>query len=306
LALLTNANVLTLLAHFGLADDPVAVIGISGADGKNDIGVYDDEFYHFVNGKVTAFAGNVDPSRQAKGRATLQPMKVFHWRAGIHGLSKPADRRYAAFVQAEPVTVIRYQMGADTGLFGINHHRGGVNGTSSLGCQTYPPKVWDAARANLYGAIGATVKGVNAGKREGKPFPYVVIPLPRAKEILGGAKPKTDKVTPIPPAPAWTIRIKGKDGEADEVYESTVNIGGRVFVPARDFCVSVLDCKPDEAPLKWKDGPGETDVLTVSDVEVSEFTEIEDRAYVWIVDMAKALGYSIQKVEAAKNLILYV
>ncbi len=306
----TDSNVRDLLAYFGIADDPVAGMGISGADGSNDQGVYDDRFYFSIHGAIHTYRGNVDPSRLVKGRATLAPMRVFHWRAGIHGLSKPAARRYAAFVQAEEVTVLRYKQGADTGWFGINHHRGGATGTSSLGCQTYPPEVWEEARARLYDGIGATVPGIGDGTKRGRPFPYVVVPRARAREILAiaqaGGQATAAAVVPrsLRKAPTWTIRLKGKPGEADEVYDRAINIGGRVFVPVRDFCVAALDCTPEDAPLEWKDGPGDTDILTVCGKTVHEVSEINGSAYVWIAETAKAMGYAITVNSTAKNLTL--
>ena len=303
---LSDGNVRDLLAHFGMAGDPVSVLAVSGSDGSNEIGVYDDRFYHSVGGTITSYRGNVDPSAQATGRATLAPMRVFHWRPGIHGLSKPKNRRYPAFVQAEEVTVIRFRQGADTGWFGINHHRGGQFGTSSLGCQTYPPDLWEGARANLYGALGATLSGVENGTKKGKPFPYVVVPLPKAREILAKTTPSAPAPEPKPmkKAPTWTIRLAGAPGQPDEVYEKAINIGGRVFVPVRDFCVAALDCKPAEAPLEWADGPGETDVLMIEGAPSQEVVEIEDRAYVWIVEVANALGFTLERNNAAKNLRL--
>ncbi|HEY0866630.1 MAG TPA: hypothetical protein VGE01_04605 [Fimbriimonas sp.] len=298
---ITDKTIRCVLKHFGLEDDPVAVVGISG--GK--IGVYDDRFYHVIRGDVTEYPGNVDPSKLDRGRATLERMRVFHWRAGIHGLSKPPGRRYAAFVQAEQVTVIRYQIGADTGMFGINHHRGGVASTSSLGCQTYPPNVWEDARRRLYKALGASESEVLARKSSGKPFPYVVVPLDKAVEIEGEAKPapKADPPAAVI-APAWTIRIKGKPGQADEVYRKSINIAGRVFVPIRDFCSAALDCTPQRAPLKWKNGPGDEDELTVAGKIVEEYCEIDGRAYVWVVEAANALGFDLCLNNAARNIEL--
>jgi hypothetical protein len=306
MATFTDGNIRDILAHFGIADDPVAALGISGIDERNDIGVYDDRFYHSVDGKIASCPGNVDPSSLAPGRATLLTNRVFHWRPGVHGLSKPPDRRYPAFVQAEEVTVIRHRQGADTGWFGINHHRGGVNGTSSLGCQTYPQDCWNEARARLYEGVGATVSGVENGTKKGRPFPYVVVPLSRAREILarGGDTAAISAPPPVKKAPTWTIRLKGKPGQPDEVYDKAINIGGRVFVPVRDFCVAALDCKPEAAPLQWVDGPGEMDVLEVQGMPAKEVTEIGDRAYVWIVEVAKALGFKLTKNEPAKNLVL--
>ena len=68
---------------------------------------------------------------------------------GIHGLSKPKNRRYEALVQADKVTVSRDsgEVGVapklDTGFFGINIHRGGYKTVSSEGCQTIYPDLWD-------------------------------------------------------------------------------------------------------------------------------------------------------------------
>jgi len=302
-----------LLAHFGIADDPVALIGVSGMDGSNNIGTYDDRFYHCYGGDVTPYPGNVDPSALAKGRATLAPMRVFHYRAGIHGLSKPKARQYAALVQAEQVTVLRHGQGAGTGWFGINHHRGGVNSTSSLGCQTYPPHVWSEAKSRLYAAIGASDAEVMAGRRSGRPFPYVVIPFARAMEILqGNDAPPEHRPAPArrppprrpPTAPTWSIRLQTAPGEAEEVYDRAINIAGRVFVPVRDFCVAALDCKAEDAPLTWEQGPDDSDVLTIAGCVANEVTEVDGRAFVWIVEVAAALGYTITRNEAAKNLLL--
>jgi hypothetical protein len=304
----SDGQIRDLLAHFGIADDPVAALGISGINGTNRIGVYDDRFYHCVNGKVHVCPGNVDPSGLARGRATLLPMRVFHWKAGIHGRSRPAPRRYPAFVQAEQVTVMRHQQGADTGMFGINHHKGGRQNTSSLGCQTYPADCWNEARARLYAGIGANLNDVAADKKSGRAFPYVVVPFAKANAILkgeaGNAKPTTTAAPAPKTASPWTIRLRTA-GQPDEVYGEAVNIAGRVYVPVRDFCAAALDCKPEHSPLEWKEGEEEDDdVLLVNKKAVEEVSEIDGRAFVWIVEVADALGYNLTRNDAAKNLIL--
>jgi len=128
----------------------VAILGIRGyyrdsmgAPGINDRGIYDDAIFVLSPTAFVAFNANVDPSNVRPGIAVLQP-GVWQYRIGIHGLSKPAAQRYKALVQAAPVTVWRDDIGDDTGMFGINIHRGSNRTTSSLGCQTLPPPQWPA------------------------------------------------------------------------------------------------------------------------------------------------------------------
>jgi lysozyme len=75
---------------------------------------------------------------------------------------------------SRPVTVERLDAAGkvrqtETGEFGINLHRAGVNGTSSEGCQTVPPDQWDAFHALLTKELKA------AGM---KTFPYILIQGP--------------------------------------------------------------------------------------------------------------------------------
>lgn len=121
-----------------------------GLAGHNDRAIYDDACFLWspVPGASVAFNFNTDPSRfragyghdeDTKGMAVLKAPGVYSYKIGLH------KGEYKALVQAGPVDVIRdgnppYPA---HGWFGINIHRGGVNGTSSLGCQTVPPSQWN-------------------------------------------------------------------------------------------------------------------------------------------------------------------
>lgn len=143
-----------------------------GKPGVNDRGIYDDALSIISPTLFSNYNGNCDPSRYRpgfgfgaeKGMASLTP-GVWRFKPGIHYGSNP----HSAFRQDEPFTVHRdsnkgsYQ---HTGMFGINLHRGGVNGTSSLGCQTVPPAQWDSFRDTLNAEL----------KRHGqKTFKYVLV-----------------------------------------------------------------------------------------------------------------------------------
>jgi hypothetical protein len=146
------------LAPFAVDRDahPLVVVGIRGyyrdtlgRPRVNDRGLYDDALFIDSPQVTAAFNGNTDPSTYRPGRgrgrqkgiASLQPGAWFVHRFALH------RGKYLALCQrAGPVTVTRDGDPAyeDTGLFGINIHRGSYRGTSSLGCQTVHPSQWDS------------------------------------------------------------------------------------------------------------------------------------------------------------------
>jgi lysozyme len=153
---------------------PVLLLGLRGyyknsmgQPGKNDRGIYDDAIFLISPDAFVSFNANCDPSIYRKGIATLAA-GTWWYRLGIHGLSKPKPLQYEALVQAGPVRVERDgQTQPELGFFGINIHRGGQSGTSSLGCQTIPPAQWPS--------FISLVKSELARHRQ-KKLPYVLQP----------------------------------------------------------------------------------------------------------------------------------
>lgn len=133
-----------------------AILGIRGYFSKtfeptgNNRGVYDDCIAVVGIGEFRTYNANTDPSVPRKGVAVLKP-GVWRYRKGKHKVSSPLG--YMALVQAEKVTVVRDGEGEDTGWFGINVHRGGLNSTSSLGCQTVHPLQWPEFKWLVYRQI---------------------------------------------------------------------------------------------------------------------------------------------------------
>lgn len=193
---ITPVEVRKVLAHFGFnavqKGSPV-VLGIRGyflnsmgAKGKNDRGIYDDAFVVALDDHCVNFNGNTDPSGYKTGIATLAK-GIWKFIAGKHHLDSPAPRGYAAFRQLGDFTVTRDGKGDDTGYFGINFHKGGENGTSSLGCQTVPPDQWEEFRDLIYGDMGingATVMSSPDGVK-GKVFTYILSDKAEVEKIIG-------------------------------------------------------------------------------------------------------------------------
>ena len=154
-----------------------------GAPG-NDINAYDDALYVVIpqasgDPRVVTFNANTDPTRygwNASAGKYMARLKAgrYKMRYRLHG------GRYWAFGQdGSPVTVERIRQDGsvaetETGSFGIDLHPGGLNTTSSEGCQTVPREQWTELRRLLVDTIG----------REW--FPYVLMeeeaPQPKPKK----------------------------------------------------------------------------------------------------------------------------
>lgn len=149
-----------------------------GKPRENDYNIFDDAFFIVSPFGVTAWNGNSDPSRigwnanAGKHMARLKP-GVWIYRRLKHHASRPDG--YMAFGQgADQVTVERLRADGtiaqtETGCFGINLHRAGVNGTSSEGCLTVPQQQWVQFRNTLDLALERTGR---------KTFPLILIDGP--------------------------------------------------------------------------------------------------------------------------------
>jgi lysozyme len=129
----------------------------------NNVGIYDDALFILTADTMTAWNGNTDPSRYGYNPSAgkfMARLKLGRWT--FHRLKHHASRPdgYMAFGQGgSPVTVERINADgkvvmSETGCFGINLHRGGINGTSSEGCCTVPRDQWEEFNKTLSGLVG--------------------------------------------------------------------------------------------------------------------------------------------------------
>ena len=136
---------LVLVTHPDYKIPDIFWVGIRGYYKKtmgnpdgNDRAMYDDALFIVSKGEFVSFNGNCDPRRFTKGIASL---KAGIW--PVYKFDRHKDQYIALCQRGGKVTVVRDEKGEDTGMFGINIHRGGSYGTSSAGCQTIPPSQWE-------------------------------------------------------------------------------------------------------------------------------------------------------------------
>jgi lysozyme len=139
----TREDINEILRKQNVKDTPV-IVGARGyyrdtmgVKGANDRGIYDDAIFIVSPREFRAFNANCDPA--------ITRYRMANLRSGLWYFQKHKHKhkgRYPALGQSRPVTVERDQAGNDTGLFGINIHKGGWENTFSEGCQTLYPAQW--------------------------------------------------------------------------------------------------------------------------------------------------------------------
>lgn len=128
----------------------------------NDAGIYDDAMFYLAPDKFIPENANTDPSRYGWNAGAGKPMAVLNtgcwaFRRGPHKGCTPALRQFT-ISEAQKAKVPHdglfsvtrtYAPGdrrnyIEAGYYAINAHPGGINGTSSEGCQTLPRDRADA------------------------------------------------------------------------------------------------------------------------------------------------------------------
>ena len=120
----------------------------------NDINVYDDAHFIVSPLGISAWNSNVDPTRygwNAKAGKYMARLSAGCWKFQrlIHRAKYQAFGQGDNLVRVDRVRADGSIARVETGLFGINDHLGGENGTSSEGCMTHPPTQWNDYRKKL-------------------------------------------------------------------------------------------------------------------------------------------------------------
>ena len=117
------------------------------APNGNNLNAYDDAFFIVSPLGFTAWNGNTDPTRygwNANAGKYMARLKVGCYKF-IHRIHRSS---YWAFGQGDNEVVVERIKSdgsiamSESGCFGIDLHKGGVNGTSSEGCNTVPVEQW--------------------------------------------------------------------------------------------------------------------------------------------------------------------
>jgi hypothetical protein len=127
-----------------------------GKSGVNDFGIWDDAMFYVAPGAFLVENANTDPSRVGWNAVAGKPMAVLQpgcwpFRRGPHKgktpayrqMTLPEARKYDVPNGGRFAVTRTYAVGdprnyQEAGYYAINIHPGGINGTSSEGCQTIP------------------------------------------------------------------------------------------------------------------------------------------------------------------------
>ena len=292
----TDAQIQKALRTYGVdpAAQKVSVLAVRGADGRDDYGVYDDKQYVVApSGEIRVVEeANTNPSLNATGRAELLTETLYPFVPGKHPISHP-ERIHYAFRQPQGVRfrLHRINEGYDTGEFAIDWHRGGINGTSSEGCQTNPPAIFDAIRKWIYSLLGVTEAMVDRdplGEHLAR-FNYLIL-TPRQ---IDAAQKVSAAIPPLASAPtqaAWSVVLP--DGKP---FAEVVSAANRPYVPARAFLATLLGIPPETVPIRFV---GETleifgkPIAEVSD-ELRPKAGVPARAWCPVREAAEAAGFTL-------------
>lgn len=136
---------------------------------KNDVGIYDDAIFLLPKGKgIHRFNANTDPSRIGQNVELGKPFAMlapglWYFRQGLHNgkvlawrepdaeeadtMNLPENESASGRHRPGFFEVIRDPGNGkkylDVGYHAINIHPGGTYGTSSWGCQTFPPEQYN-------------------------------------------------------------------------------------------------------------------------------------------------------------------
>ncbi len=209
-----------------------------GVAGRNDRGIYDDAMFLVTPDGFFPFNANTDPSRVRKGRGTgagkgmarLNPGLWLAYRFGVHKAGTP--RAHEALRQAAAmVTVTRDGIDGDyeeTGYFWINIHRGGVNTTSSEGCQTIPPDQYPEFISTIH---REAQEHFGAGWR-GATIPYLLVDQDELDaEVVAVATAAPPPAPAVQPASWWGDALKVA-AEAGAAIGGAITLAAPVEVPA--------------------------------------------------------------------------